>query len=83
MLASLVAILLIVGIVASWRWTVKTTRVPKVLGFRQLTNDGQVKRGPLVADGPRIYFNEVLPGPRNMVSKYRFVEGRLLLLRFS
>jgi DNA-binding winged helix-turn-helix (wHTH) protein len=67
MLASLVAILLIVGIVASWRWTVKTTRVPKVLGFRQLTNDGQAKRGPLVADGPRIYFNEVLPGPRNMV----------------
>ena len=67
MLASLVVILLIVGIVASWRWTVKTTRMPKVLGFRQLTNDGQAKRGPLVTDGPRIYFNEVLPGPRNMV----------------
>ena len=67
MLASLVAVLLIVGTVASWRWTVKTTRVPKVLGFRQLTNDGQAKGGPLVADGPRIYFNEVLPGPRNMV----------------
>jgi len=83
MLASLVVILLIVGIVASWRWTVKARRVPKVLGFRQLTNDGQAKRGPLVADGPRIYLTKSCPVLATWFSKYRSVEGRLLLLRFN
>jgi DNA-binding winged helix-turn-helix (wHTH) protein/Tol biopolymer transport system component len=67
LLASLVGVLLALGTVASWRWTVETARGPKVLRFRQLTNDGQAKKGPLVSDGPRVYFNEVLPGPRNMV----------------
>jgi Tol biopolymer transport system component len=34
---------------------------------RPLTNDGQVKGGPIVTDGSRIYFNEVLPGPRDFI----------------
>jgi DNA-binding winged helix-turn-helix (wHTH) protein/Tol biopolymer transport system component len=69
LLVSLVAVLLAVGAVASWRWMARTSRAPKVLRFRRLTNDGQAKDGPLVADGPRIYFNEVLPGPRSVVSQ--------------
>ena len=40
---------------------------PKVLRFTRLTNDGQGKFGPMVTDGSRIYFNELLPGPRNLV----------------
>jgi len=40
-----------------------------VLRFRQLTNDGQMKDGPLVSDGPRVYFNEILPGPRHIISQ--------------
>jgi len=33
----------------------------KVLDFVQLTSDGQAKVGPLLSDGSRIYFSEVLP----------------------
>jgi eukaryotic-like serine/threonine-protein kinase len=31
---------------------------PKILGSAQLTNDGRPKDGPLVSDGPRLYFSE-------------------------
>ena len=31
---------------------------PKILGSAQLTNDGRQKIGPLVGDGPRLYFSE-------------------------
>ena len=31
---------------------------PKILGSAQLTNDGRRKIGPLVGDGPRLYFSE-------------------------
>jgi Tol biopolymer transport system component len=34
----------------------------RVVGFNQLTNDGQAKSGPMATDGTRIYFNEKLPG---------------------
>jgi DNA-binding winged helix-turn-helix (wHTH) protein/Tol biopolymer transport system component len=66
LLAGLI-VLLIVGSVVSWRWSVGTQRVARVVRFRQLTHDGQAKRGPLAVDGPRVYFNELLPGPRKMV----------------
>jgi len=33
----------------------------RVLSFAQLTSDGQAKLGPLLTDGSRIYFSEVLP----------------------
>jgi Tol biopolymer transport system component/DNA-binding winged helix-turn-helix (wHTH) protein len=33
----------------------------KMLTFAQLTSDGQAKLGPLLPDGSRIYFSEVLP----------------------
>src|SRR6516164_10396857 len=35
-----------------------------VLDFTQLTSDGQAKQGPLLSDGSRIYFSEVLPAGR-------------------
>ena len=34
---------------------------PKVLGYTQVTNDGQQKAGRLVTDGSRLYFGEVAP----------------------
>jgi DNA-binding winged helix-turn-helix (wHTH) protein/WD40 repeat protein len=50
-----------------WRAAFPTPSPPKVLRFTRLTNDGQGKFGPMVTDGSRIYFNELLPGPRNLV----------------
>jgi DNA-binding winged helix-turn-helix (wHTH) protein len=67
LLAGLIAVLLVASSVVSWRWSVRAARVPKVIRFRQLTNDGQAKRGPMAVDGPRVSFNELLPGPRRMV----------------
>jgi eukaryotic-like serine/threonine-protein kinase len=47
------AVLLLVGASA---WRLKPP--PKILGSTQLTNDGRQKLGPLVGDGPRLYFSE-------------------------
>jgi DNA-binding winged helix-turn-helix (wHTH) protein/Tol biopolymer transport system component len=52
---------------ALWRAAFRTLSPPKVLRFTRLTSDGQGKFGPMVTDGSRIYFNELLPGPRNLV----------------
>ena len=37
----------------------------KLLNFSQLTSDSRAKRGPLVADGSRIYATQLLPGYRH------------------
>lgn len=50
-----------------WKAISPAPRAPKVLRFRKLTNDGQVKFGPMVTDGSRIYFNELLPYERNII----------------
>jgi len=55
------------------------TAAPKVLRFTQLTSDGQAKDGPLVTDGSRIYFNETLPGPRNVVAQVSIHGGESVL----
>ena len=53
---------------ALWRAAFRTPSPPRVLRFTRLTNDGQGKFGPMVTDGSRIYFNELLPaGPRHLV----------------
>jgi DNA-binding winged helix-turn-helix (wHTH) protein/Tol biopolymer transport system component len=83
LLAGLIAVLLIVGSVVSWRWSVGTARVAKVVRFRQLTNDGQAKMGPLVVDGPRVYFNELLPGLRKMVFQVSIRGGEATPLAFQ
>ena len=52
---------------ALWRAALGTPSPPRVLRFTRLTNDGQGKFGLIVTDGSRIYFNELLPGPRHLV----------------
>jgi len=69
LLASLIAFLVAVSGVAVWRWMARHPGAPRVLGFRQLTHDGQAKEGPLATDGPRVYFNEILPGPHSVVAQ--------------
>ena len=61
------AVIVTVGTLALWKTVFRTPSAPKVLGFVQLTNDGQAKTGPMATDGSRIYFSEVLPGPRKLI----------------
>jgi len=69
LLIASVGVLLAVGVLGIWRWTATPSKQPRVLRFRQLTTDGHAKAGPLVSDGPRVYFNEILPGSRNIVTQ--------------
>jgi DNA-binding winged helix-turn-helix (wHTH) protein/WD40 repeat protein len=69
LLVSLGAVIVAGGAVALWKGVFRTATAPKVLRFTQLTSDGQAKAGPLATDGGRVYFNEVLPGPRNIVAQ--------------
>ncbi len=55
------AVVVTVGTLALWKTGFRTPRAPRVLRFTPLTNDGQVKSGPMAADGSRIYFTEELP----------------------
>ena len=66
-LVTLSALIITIGAVAGWRTFFGTLSAPKVLRFTKLTDDGQVKSGPMATDGSRIFFNEVLPGPHNLV----------------
>jgi Tol biopolymer transport system component/DNA-binding winged helix-turn-helix (wHTH) protein len=59
------ALIVALGAFALWKAVVRTSTAPKVLRFTKLTNDGQTKGGPLATDGSRVYFSEVVPGPRN------------------
>ena len=68
MLVSLGAVIVAGGLVALWKGVFQTSSAPRVLRFTQLTNDGQAKAGSLATDGGRVYFNEVLPGLRNIVA---------------
>jgi len=58
----LLVLLLLLWLVRSGTLWRSQTSVPMVVRFVQLTNDGQVKSGPVATDGIRIYFNEILPG---------------------
>jgi Tol biopolymer transport system component/DNA-binding winged helix-turn-helix (wHTH) protein len=49
------------------RQTFRAPALPRIVRFTALTNDGQVKPGPMATDGSRIYFNEALSGPRNVI----------------
>jgi DNA-binding winged helix-turn-helix (wHTH) protein/Tol biopolymer transport system component len=69
LLVSLGAVIVAGGLVALWKGVFQTSSAPKVLRFTQLTSDGQAKAGSLATDGGRVYFNEVLPGPRNIVAE--------------
>ncbi len=43
-------------------WFVRPLPVPAVRGHQALTHDGREKRGPLLTDGPRLYFGEKVDG---------------------
>jgi hypothetical protein len=64
-LTALGALIVVYAMIVFWYTVVRLPTAPKVLRFIALTNDGQTKGGPLLTDGSRVYFSEVLPGPRN------------------
>jgi len=43
-------------------WFVRPLPAPVVGGHQALTHDGREKRGPLLTDGPRLYFEEKVDG---------------------
>jgi Tol biopolymer transport system component/DNA-binding winged helix-turn-helix (wHTH) protein len=59
--------IVILGAVTLWKVVLQTPSPVRVLRFTQLTNDGESKSGPMATDGASVYFNEVLPGPRNLI----------------
>ena len=74
------AVIVTVGAVALWKTVIRAPGVPRVLRFTALTDDGQAKSGPLATDGSRIYFNEVLPGPRNLIVQVSIKGGEVVPL---
>jgi DNA-binding winged helix-turn-helix (wHTH) protein/Tol biopolymer transport system component len=69
-----------IAALALWKGFLGTPNVPRVLRFTQLTNDGQAKTGGMATDGSRIYFNEVLPGPRNVIVQVSVNGGEVVPL---
>jgi serine/threonine protein kinase/Tol biopolymer transport system component len=51
-------ILVFLGVFAYF--AVRSTPVPKVTAYSQVTNDGRSKSGPILTDGARLYFTEGL-----------------------
>jgi DNA-binding winged helix-turn-helix (wHTH) protein/Tol biopolymer transport system component len=74
------AIIVTVGALGLWKAVFRTPGAPKVLRFTQLTNDGQAKFGPMATDGSRIYFSELLPGPRNLIVQVSVTGGEAVPL---
>jgi Tol biopolymer transport system component/DNA-binding winged helix-turn-helix (wHTH) protein len=68
------------GSIALWMTFLRAGPAPKVLRFTKLTGDGQLKTGPLATDGSRVYINERLPGPRNIVAQVSIHGGETVLL---
>jgi DNA-binding winged helix-turn-helix (wHTH) protein/Tol biopolymer transport system component len=69
-----------IAALALWKAVLRTPNMPRVLRFTQLTNDGQAKTGGMATDGSRIYFNEVLPGPRNVIVQVSVKGGEVVPL---
>jgi DNA-binding winged helix-turn-helix (wHTH) protein/Tol biopolymer transport system component len=76
-LVTLSAVMLAIGALTLWKTVLRVPNTPKVLRFTQLTNDGEVKAGPMATDGSRVYFNEVLPGPRNLIAQVSIKGGEV------
>jgi eukaryotic-like serine/threonine-protein kinase len=55
---AMLSVALIIVALVLWKLVFRPQRVPRVLSFTQLTNDGQPKFGPMTTDGSRIYFNQ-------------------------
>ena len=68
-LVLLVALAILIALI-SGKVLFRSPRSPRVVGFKQLTQDGQFKGYlPLASDGSRIYFNETLPDQRTLISQ--------------
>jgi len=74
------AVIVTVGALALWKTVIRAPGVPRVLRFTALTDDGQAKSGPMATDGSRIYFNEVLPGPRYLIVQVSIKGGEVVPL---
>jgi Tol biopolymer transport system component/DNA-binding winged helix-turn-helix (wHTH) protein len=69
----------------SWRMLFRSPAIPRVLGFRQLTNDRQMKwySDSLASDGSRIYFTEILPDQRTLILQVPVKGGEAVPLPIS
>jgi Tol biopolymer transport system component/DNA-binding winged helix-turn-helix (wHTH) protein len=74
------AVVITVGALAIWMTTLQALSVPTVLRFTRLTNDGQAKTGTIATDGSRIFLNELLPGPRNLITQVSVTGGETVPL---
>jgi DNA-binding winged helix-turn-helix (wHTH) protein len=70
------AAVLAVGLVL-WISLFKTAGTARVVGFTQLTHDGQGKNGPVLSDGVRIYFNEAFPDGRTVIAQVSVKGGEV------
>jgi DNA-binding winged helix-turn-helix (wHTH) protein/Tol biopolymer transport system component len=73
-------VVVIVGTLALWKTVFRTPSAPRILRFTRLTEDGQTKFGPLSTDGSRIYFNELLRGPRSLIAQVPVKGGEVVPL---
>lgn len=85
-LAYLFGAVVAVGIAAVVVWTIwaasfRVGNPPKVLRFTRLTNDGQVKEGPLSSDGSRIYFNEMSGDRQRIIAQVSVLGGETVPLK--
>jgi Tol biopolymer transport system component/DNA-binding winged helix-turn-helix (wHTH) protein len=65
---------------AAFKIVIRAPSVPRVLRFKQMTNDGQEKGGPLATDGSRIYFNELLTDQRRLIVQVSVTGGEAVPL---
>jgi DNA-binding winged helix-turn-helix (wHTH) protein/Tol biopolymer transport system component len=87
MIATGVAALLAVGIIAYWR--LASPPMPRVLNFTQITNDGADKitvltigaiQPPMVTDGSRIYITEQQHGGNGVIAQVSVTGGATALV---
>ena len=80
LVTTIVTIILAVSVVALSKTVFRTPSAPRILRFTRLTDDGQTKFGPLCTDGSRIYFNEVMRGPRSLIVQVPIKGGEVVPL---
>lgn len=66
-LVPIIAAVLVFLLVASAYWWFRAVSPLKVVSYTALTQDGEVKEGPLLTDGSRIYFSEARGGVPTLV----------------
>jgi DNA-binding winged helix-turn-helix (wHTH) protein len=79
-LAILSALVIMIGVRALWKRASRPPSAPRVVRFIKLTNDGQVKSGPLTTDGSRIYFTEIIPNGHTRIAQVSVNGGEVVPL---